>query len=193
MVFDRQILLWSLEFVMFTYNHYSLWINPSKVILSRLCHSCILLFLYWNWNSTLIWIIMYYTFCFHEKEWKNKHKAIIDLLPSVHHFNRCFNILDLIHGVFWVNVLPVVTVSDPVAVALPVSSHPGDKHRHVYDICPRWRAPQRLGSGGESRSISNQTSWGFMRLIFFPCNELQFKSEQRAFQSRGNYVRCPGN
>ena len=44
--------------------------------------------------------------------------------------------------------------------------------------------------GGEFRSTSNQTSWGFMRFFFLsPRTGLHFRSQQRlTSQSQGNYV-----
>lgn len=59
---------------------------------------------------------------------------MINLLSPIHHFCGRFNSLDFICGVFRVNVLPVLTVCDPVTPALPVSSDPGEKHRRIHDI-----------------------------------------------------------
>lgn len=87
-----------------------------------------------------------------------------DLLSAVHHFSRSFNGFNVIHGVFQVNVLPVLTVCHPVTPALPVSSDPGVKHRRSHDtpLPPYWHALQRVGTGGELTSTSHQTSRGFM-------------------------------
>ena len=98
--------------------------------------------------------------------------AEMNLFSPIHHFHGRFNSLDFIHCVFRVNVLPVLTVGDPVTPALPVWSDPGEteKRRHTRDMSPHRHAQQRVGRGGGFRSTSHQTSWGFMRKHFFSAN-----------------------
>lgn len=104
--------------------------------------------------------------------------AEMNLLPAVHHLDWRVDSLDFIRRVFQVNILPVLTVGDPVTPALPVSSNPGVKRRHSHDMSPHWHAQQRVGSGGEFRSSSNQTSWGFTNV--FPLHSrLHFRSKHQ--------------
>lgn len=72
----------------------------------------------------------------------------MNLLLSIHHFDRRFNSLNFIHGVFRANILPVLTVRDPVTPAFPVSSDPGEKHRHIHDISPSLTCTAESGQWG---------------------------------------------
>lgn len=74
------------------------------------------------------------TFCTVKSVTSQNETALFNLLSTVHKFNRCFDSLQFIHGPFRVNVLPVLTVWDCVAAALPVWSDPGEKH--IDDISP---------------------------------------------------------
>lgn len=90
--------------------------------------------------------------------------AVLNLLSAIHHFNRRLNRLDFIHGVFQVNVLPVLTVCDPVTPALPVSSDPGEKHRLPSLTC--------IAESGQWERIQKHIKPDILRFyetfIFFP-------------------------
>lgn len=123
-----------------------------------------------------------------------------NLLSAVHHFNRRFNGFNFIHGVFQVNVLPVLTVCRPVTPALPVSSDPGVKHRRSHDIPlpPNWHALQRVGTGGIHKHIRSAIQ-RFYEAPPHPHTGLHFRSIQYdgkhklTIKSQGNYTYCGGN
>lgn len=112
--------------------------------------------------------------------------AEMNLLPAVHHLDWRVDSLDFIRSVFRVNVLPVLTVGDPVTPALPVSSDPGVKRRQSWHV-PSLTCTAESGQWGRIQKLIEPDILRFYE-CFPPALRIAFQIQTSAHNPKAEAI-----